>query len=193
MIETNPLATIGLDHPLYGVITKLLDPKMAEFLDDRKGSNLSEVMPVDWNQLVTDYNELHVHEVMAFLHFGDTSSSVVSQAMIRRGLSRDTDFKIYSMAVLAIESMHMLGTAPSGEVPEGEFADYACLRGEIYPDPELHPNISEMDRVIPRRSNRKLTSDTLPIIGRLRQVYILKTSIAKASCLQNRGRPRKSQ
>jgi len=170
MTENSPLTTIGRDHPLYSRVIELLGlENMAKARKQQERQN-AKAFQLNWEQLTIDYNNLGSQEVLAFLAFGSSVGSRISQGLTRRGLLRSSDFIVFSLNVLSIDTLHMLARAPTKEIPEGEFADYACISGKVYPDPKKHPNIAAMDRAIPRRSNHSVTSDSFPVIAGLRQV-----------------------
>lgn len=192
MGNVNPLLTIGEDHPLYSRVKALLTAETMELNEKHQETLIRESLNLNWEQLITDYNAMASQEILAFLAFGVGSGAGISQGLIRRGLYRASDFILFAFNVLAVDTLHMIAGAPTKEVPEGEFANYACITGSLYPDPDKHPNVAAMDKAIPRRSNHSVTSDSLPVISGLKQVYILKTSAKKAKVLQGRGRPKKS-
>lgn len=142
---------------------------------------------LNWQALTADYNALGTDEVLAFLYMGEAQPKFLRQALLRRGLKRGADFLVYSASILAIESEYMIGEAPSEDIPEVEFTNYACLTGKQYPDPEQHPNICRMDEAIPRRSNHNVTSDTLPRLKNIWQVYIVKMSDKPMKLIVGRG------
>lgn len=190
MSNENPLLTIGEDHPLYSRIKALLTVENLARVEKIQEKVVRESLVVNWEQLVIDYNAMASQEILAFLAFGKRAGVKIGQGLLRRGLFRSSDFILFEFHVLSVDTLHMISGAPTEEIPEGEFAHYACVKGELYPDPKKHPNIAAMDKAIPRRSNHSVTSDSLPVIEELRQVYILKTSGKKAKTLQGRGRPK---
>lgn len=192
MNDTNPLLTIGEDHPLYSRVRSLLTLKTLELKEKQQGKLIRDSLNLDWVQLVTDYNNMASQEILAFLAFGSGSGVRVSQGLQRRGLSRSSDFILFAFNILSVDTLHMIAGMPTKEIPEGEFADYACIKGNLHPDPEKHPNVAAMDKAVPRRSNHSVTSDSLPIISGLKQIYIVKTSAKEANVLQKAGRPKKS-
>jgi len=129
---------------------------------------------MNWAKLRKDYNESPVGGTMAFLYEGDNPHRKVSSALIRKGLSPSFDFKVYCKPLLHDKAFHYLGKIPNVDVTEYEFKSYATKFGSLYPSSEVHPNLYEMDQIIPIRSNRVAPSDTLPRIKRLHQVYILR-------------------
>lgn len=191
MTKTSPLLTIGRDHPLYSRVVELLGLENSAKAKKQQELRSAKSFELDWAQLTTDYNNLGSQEILAFLAFGSGVGARISQGLTRRGLSRSGDFLVFSFNVLSVDTLHMLARAPTEEIPEGEFANYACISGELYPDPKKHPNIAAMDKAIPRRSNHSVTSDSLPVITSLRQIYLLKTSAQKAKMLGKAGRPKK--
>lgn len=190
MNDTNPILTIGEDHPLYSRVRFLLTDETLRLKEKPREKQISRVLRLDWEQLVTDYNNLASQEILAFLAFGAGTGTRITQGLQRRSLSRSSDFIVSAFNILAIDALHMIAGAPMKEIPEGEFANYACIKGDLYPDPEKHPNVAAMDKAIPRRSNHSVTSDSLPVISGLKQVYIVKTSTKKAKILRGAGRPK---
>lgn len=192
-MSDNVLTTIGVDHPLYDRIVELLGVDLNK-LAEEASTQLSkiELPPVDFDAMALDYNALGTNEILAFLLMAGRTVASINQALIRRGLMRSRDFKVFAFEVLAIESNYLIANAPTTEILQGEFSDYACLSGEVYPDPEKHPNITAMDQAIPKRSNKNLTSDTLPVLANIWQVYILKTSSAQMNEIGPVGRRRKA-
>lgn len=193
MSEEETFLHIEQDHPWYERIMRQfgyenpLDPAQVE------ADTAAREAEVDWNALIKDYSELRTQGVMSFLVFGERLEHKLRQALARRGLAVKADYQVFVMPVLSVESMAMIGGAPTEEIPEGEFADYACVKGKLEPDSEDHPHISEMEKAIPIRSNRHLTSDSLPMIRGLNQVYILKLSSKVPVALRSRGRPKKKR
>ena len=156
---------------------------MAKSKDKKKG----KAPEFDYAALSEDYNVLDVNETMSFLAVSDKSIKTLRQGFFRRGLKLNVDFKIFYMPVFSPKSFALLSAFPMAEVPESEFSDYACMRGLPYADPDLHPNIFAADLAIPRRSNRHLTIDTVPVLAHVYQVYIVRLSIDKLWDLSQRG------
>jgi len=192
MNKDNPALTINPEHPLYKSLLKMLGWEELPSEAERLATHTIKEAEIDWNLLADDYNKLRVQGMLAFLLLGSQMENKLSSALTRRGVARKVDYLLFVVPVLAVESMDLIATAPTDEIPEGEFADFACVKASPYPDPEDHPHIAAMDEKIPRRSNRHLTSDTLPVIKDLNQVYILKLSAKPAKKLAKQGRPRKA-
>jgi hypothetical protein len=192
MNKDNPAVVINPDHPLYPSLLKMLGWEDLPSDEERLATKTIKEAQLDWNQLADDYNQLRPQGMLAFLALGPAMEGKLSQALTRRGVVKKVDYLLFVMPVMAVESMPLIAAAPGDEIPEGEFADFACVKASPYPDPEDHPHIAAMDKAIPRRSNRHLTSDTLPIIQDMNQVYILKLSSKTVRKLGKQGRPRKS-
>ncbi len=146
---------------------------------------------IDYHKLSRDYNHLGVNEVLSFLVLYEQASRGIPQALSRRGLVRGRDFVVRTAVVLSPLSFNAISQFPQKPVSEAEFADYACLCGRPYPDPVKHPGVFAADKILARRSNRNVTSDSLPILSNVRQVYIIKKSSRNLNRLPSRGRPRK--
>ena len=144
----------------------------------------------NYEALADDYNALDVHKTMSFLAVSRKSIKSLQQGFFRRGLLPNSHFKIYHMPILSPKSFTMLAAFPTTEISEAEFTDYACLKGLPYANPDDHPNIFAADRAIPRRSNRHLTIDTVPILEHVYQVYIVRLSSDELIKLGGRGRNR---
>lgn len=188
---SSPIVTLKKGHPLHEKLLQWLPDVLSKLEKNKQRKPSHEFPKVDWAALTRDYNSLASGEALAFLVVHKTRPTYLSQAFTRRGLRKKEDYLFYSMHVLSIESADMIGKAPTAEITESEFMDYACLSGKQYPDPEKHPNITAMDQAIPRRSNRFFTSDTLPILKYVWQVYLIKTSNKKLEEVGVVGRPKK--
>ena len=183
--------TIDPEHPLYPELLQRMKIDMIPEGEELEAARRILDTKFNWEKLVKDYNALRSQEILAFLAYGKKFKHKMYQALLRRGLSRRIDFKIVAFPVPAVAALSCIGAAPKEEIPEGEFANYACVKGEQYPDPVEHPHLAAMDAAIPRRSNRHVTSDTIPVIRDLHQVYILKLTTRSARSLNKVGRPRK--
>lgn len=153
----------------------------------------TQLFRVDLSKLSEDYNALGTNQTMAFLIMQESLAKAIPQGFLRRGLNRRKDFLLFVTPVLHPTSINMIAAMPTAEISEREFTEYACLSGSVYPDPYLHPNIFEADMAIPLRSNRNVTSDTLPVFANIFQVYIVKLSPTKLKTLKPVGRQRKNR
>ena len=142
----------------------------------------------DYPAIVRDYNDLALEETIAFLATSPTSASRLRSGLTRRGLRPNYDYKVFQIPVLSPKSFSMISGFPLEEISESEFTDYACLAGELYPDPDNHPAVFAADKAIPRRSNRHLTIDSLPVFNNMQQVYIIKLSNNLLVDMKKRGK-----
>ena len=181
------------DHPLYPEVLKRMKVPTATSKAELAAAEKIKSMDFDWVALVKDYNEIRSQEILAFLAFGKNYKVKLHQALLRRGLSRHIDYTILVNPVLAPGAVSALGAAPDTQIEEAEFESYACAKGAQYPDPKEHPNLAAMDKAIPRQSNRHVTSDSLPVVRDLCQVYILKMSSKDATNRKKAGRPRRTE
>jgi hypothetical protein len=173
------LIHVTKDHPLYEELLTALDPDIFEQLRTRKeaGSTAIPNTPeVDWKRLREDYNNLDKGTALAFVVIAQASASSLMNAISRRGLTKKSDYLLYTLPILSIESASLVGRAPSELISEREFRDYACMSEKDWPDPDEHPNVAAMDQAIPRRSNRHTTADMLPQFRHMWQVYLIRTS-----------------
>jgi hypothetical protein len=142
----------------------------------------------DYPSIVKDYNALGVEETIVFLATSDTSANRLRSGLSRRGLRPNQDYRVFQMPVLSPKSFSMISGFPLEEISESEFTDYACLAGNLYPDPDNHPVVFAADKAIPRRSNRHLTIDSLPVFNHVHQVYIVKLSTNTMVDMKRRGK-----
>jgi hypothetical protein len=142
----------------------------------------------DYPAIAKDYNALNVEETIAFLATSATSADRLRSGLSRRGLRPNQDYRVFQIPVLSPKSFSMISGFPMEEIIESEFTDYACLAGNLYPDPDNHPAVFAADKAIPRRSNRHLTIDSLPVFNHIYQVYIVKLSTNLLVNMKKRGK-----
>ncbi|MGD2065602.1 MAG: hypothetical protein PVI43_00345 [Candidatus Bathyarchaeota archaeon] len=163
------LKFITKQHPLYTDILEALKVKdFGEYVNT----------DIDWNALVDDYNNLHRDDVMAFLVFSKSRPSKLQEPLKRRGIRHKSDFVVRVLPVMALEASDAIGNFPQTPIPDSQLKSYLRASPDVEPDEAKFPILAEADKILPRRSNKSLTADSLPIMAHVWQVYIVKMSDA---------------
>ncbi len=133
---------------------------------------------IDYKLMASDYNKLPVGGFIGFLYYGKSHPvNRFTKAFSKRGLkvgrSPADDCSLHCLPVLSIEATALAALAPTDPLLE------LSSEGE-----------TAVDSAIVRRSLGALSSESLPLLDGIWQVYISRRSLAEA-LLNVRGRGRK--